>query len=68
MESLVKHSGAMVQQFVHKLLVDLVRDDVKAMVLGSGATTVPIEAFVQFIAGALFGLLMWWSNGKCDYP
>jgi hypothetical protein len=25
---------------------------------------VPSEALVQFIAGALFGLLMWWLSGK----
>ncbi len=24
----------------------------------------PPEALVQFIAGALFGLLMWWMAGK----
>ena len=44
--------------------MDLIRDDVKAMVPRGGAYSVPTEAFVQFIAGALFGLLMWWLNGK----
>jgi AcrR family transcriptional regulator len=36
-----KRSGAMVQQLVHKLLVDLVRDDVKAMLPGGQRQTHP---------------------------
>jgi AcrR family transcriptional regulator len=52
-----KHSGAMVQQLMYKMLVDLVRDDMKTVVRRD--TDSPIEAFVHFIAGALFGLLMW---------
>jgi hypothetical protein len=59
-----KHSGAVIQHLLHKLLVDLVRDDVKAMVLRDNASSVPTEALVQFIAGGLFGLLMWWLDGK----
>jgi AcrR family transcriptional regulator len=59
-----KRSGAMAQQLVHKLLVDLVRDDVKATFPGGRANPVPTEALVQFIAGALFGLLIWWLNEK----
>lgn len=59
-----KHSGAMVERLLHKLLVDLVRDDVRAMVPQGWASSIPAEAFVQFIAGALFGLLMWWLDGK----
>jgi AcrR family transcriptional regulator len=59
-----KHSGAMVQQLVHKLLMDLVRDDVKAMVPRVSANSVPTEALAQFIAGAFFGLLIWWLNEK----
>jgi AcrR family transcriptional regulator len=58
-----KHSGAMIQHLVHKLLVDLVRDDVKAMV-SRGNDSIPTEAVVQFVAGGLFGLLGWWLDGK----
>jgi hypothetical protein len=29
---------------------------------------VPAEALVQFTAGALFGLLMWWLDGKMRLP
>ena len=59
-----KQSGATVQRLLHKLLVDLVRDDVKTTVARAESTAVPAEALVQFIAGALFGLLMWWIDGK----
>jgi AcrR family transcriptional regulator len=57
-----KRSGAVVQRMIHTLLLDLVRDDVKAR--ASQETSVPAEALVQFVAGSFFGLLMWWLNGK----
>ncbi len=50
----------MVQPFLHKILLDLIRDEVKGMDLRSGATAVPAEALARFMTGALFGLLMWW--------
>jgi len=59
-----KRSGATVQRLLHKLLVDLVREDVNATVARSGSGAVPPEALVRFIAGALFGLLMWWLDGR----
>ena len=59
-----KRSGAAVQRMIHKLLLDLVRDDVKALASHEETTSVPTEALVQFVAGSFFGLLMWWLNGK----
>ena len=59
-----KRSGAAVERMLHKLVVDLVREDVKETVGRTGDNSVPPEALVQFIAGALFGLLMWWLDGK----
>lgn len=59
-----KHSGAMIQHLIHKLLVDLVREDMKAVVARGKARSVPTEALAQFIAGAFLGLLMWWLDGK----
>jgi AcrR family transcriptional regulator len=56
-----KESGATVQRLLHKLLVDLVRDDVKTTVQRDQEGA---EALAQFIAGGLFGLLIWWLNGK----
>jgi AcrR family transcriptional regulator len=57
-------SGAVVQRLLHKLLVDLIRDDVKGTVARTESSAVPAEVLVQFIAGALFGLLMWWLDGR----
>ncbi len=54
-----KRSGAALQRLLHKLLVDLVREDVKQTVERAENSAVPAEAVVQFIAVALFGLLMW---------
>jgi AcrR family transcriptional regulator len=58
-----KRSGAVVQRLLHRVLVDLVREDLKAMAPG-GAAAIHTEAVVQFVAGGLFGLLMWWADGK----
>ncbi|HEU5239855.1 MAG TPA: TetR/AcrR family transcriptional regulator [Pyrinomonadaceae bacterium] len=59
-----KESGAAIQRLLHKLLVDLVRDDVKATMPRGDGGSVPIEALVQFVGSGLFGLLMWWMDGK----
>jgi hypothetical protein len=56
-----KQSGVTIQRLLYKLLVDLVRDDVKTTVRRDQEVT---EALAQFIAGGLFGLLIWWLNGK----
>jgi len=62
-----KRSGAVVQQLLQKMLVDLVRDEVKATWAGVENDT-PVEAVSQFIGGGLFGLLLWWGNGKMRMP
>jgi len=58
-----KRSGAVVQQLLQKMLVDLVREEVKRTWAEKENET-PIEAVSQFIGGGLFGLLMWWGGGK----
>ncbi len=63
-----KRSGAVVQQLLQKMLVDLVRDEVKQMMTSSDATAMPLEAMAQYIGGGLFGLLIWWGNGKMRMP
>ena len=59
-----KQSGVVVQRLLHKLLVDLVRDDVKAACEPGATSAVTIHAATQFIAGGLFGLLVWWLNAR----
>jgi AcrR family transcriptional regulator len=58
-----RKSGAVVQRMIHRLLVDLVREEVKAFASAKDAKSVPAEAKVQFLAGGFFGLLMWWLDG-----
>jgi len=59
-----KRSGAVVEQLVHKMLVDLVRDDLKAMASRRDTGVAPTETVVQFVAGGLFGLLIWWVDRR----
>ena len=58
-----KHSGALVQRLFHKMLMDLVRDEVKA-VAPRGDRAMPTEAVTRFVAGGLFGLMMWWIDAS----
>jgi AcrR family transcriptional regulator len=59
-----RQSGALVEQILHRIVVDLVRDDVKALAARRDEASMPAEAVVQFVAGGLFGVLMWWLEGK----
>ena len=59
-----KRSGAAVQNVLHKRTIDLGRDDLKAMARRADRPRVPDDAVVEFIAGGLFGQLMWWLSGK----
>src|SRR4029450_11407926 len=59
-----KRSGAVIQQLFQKLLVDLVRDEVKVMLPAGRTAEAPTEAIAQFIGGGLFGGLAWGGDGK----
>lgn len=59
-----KRSGTLVQQLLQKIVVDLVRDDVKALGKRRESRSEPTEALVQFVTGGLFGLAMLWATGK----
>lgn len=60
-----KPSGALVEQLLHKMMIDLVRDEVRAMLPASASPQNSIvEPVVQFLAGGLFGLLRPWAEGK----
>ncbi len=58
-----KRGGALIQHLLRNLLVKVVREDVREAAQGS-ARPVPEEAIVQFIAGGLFGLMLWWLGAK----
>lgn len=57
-------SAALLQQAFRRMLLDLVREEVKAMVPRAAAGQTKVEAAVQFVAGGLFGVLMWWIEGR----
>lgn len=57
-------SGTATQEALHRLAVSLVRDDLRAAQDRIGSATTAGEAVVEFIAGGLFGLVMWWLNSK----
>lgn len=59
-----QRSGAVVQRVLHRLLVELIREDVKRTVVRTQAHPLQTEALVHFITGALVGLLMWWLDGR----
>jgi AcrR family transcriptional regulator len=59
-----QRSGAVVQRLLHKLLVELIREDVKRTVVRAESPAMHTEALVHFIAGALVGVLMWWLDGR----
>jgi AcrR family transcriptional regulator len=63
-----KRSGAVIQQLLQKMLVDLVREEVTRTVSSAVTPAAPVEAMAQFIGSGLFGLLMWWGNGKMRMP
>jgi AcrR family transcriptional regulator len=59
-----KPSGALVQQLLQKIVIELVRDDIKAIAGGREQKSAPTEAIVQFVTGGLFGLAMLWASGR----
>src|SRR5262249_43366366 len=59
-----KRSGLIIQRLIHKMLVDLVREEVRATIARREANGAPSEIVAQFIGGGLFGLLAWWSTGN----
>ena len=59
-----KRSGTLVQQLLQKIVVDLVRDDIKALGRRRDKRSEPAEVVIQFVTGGLFGLAMLWATGK----
>lgn len=57
-----KRGAAILQRHFQKMQVELVREEVKA--LFPRAEAAATEAVVQSVAAALFGLLVWWMDGR----
>lgn len=59
-----ERSVGLIQQVFHRMLVELVRDELKATVPREAPAATSAEPVVQFVAGGLFGMLMWWLEGR----
>jgi AcrR family transcriptional regulator len=56
-------SALILQRHFQRMQVELVREEVKAMA-PTGVSNALLEAVVQSVASALYGLLAWWIDGK----
>lgn len=59
-----KRSGAVVQRLMHRILLELVREELEAWGSPDRGGRVPAEAAVQYIAAGLWGLLAWWVDAR----
>src|SRR6185312_16382997 len=59
-----QRGGAFIQHLLRRLLLKVVREDVREMASQRKVGAPPAEATVQFIAGGLFGLMMWWMGNR----
>jgi AcrR family transcriptional regulator len=59
-----QRGGAIIQHLLRRLLLKVVREDLKTTALREKTRTIQAEATAEFVAGGLFGLLMWWMSGK----
>jgi AcrR family transcriptional regulator len=63
-----KHSGTVFQQHLHRMLAELIREDVEARAARKKPDASQVEAAVQFVAGGLLGLLVTWLNEMTRVP
>ena len=59
-----KRSGTAVQNVLRRILTELVRDDLKAILPDKKISPAQMDVLVEFIAGGLFGMMLWWMRGK----
>jgi AcrR family transcriptional regulator len=59
-----KRSALMLQRHFQRMQVELVREEVKALAPAGSSNAALMEAVAQHVAGALWGLLAWWIDGK----
>lgn len=61
-----KRSGTLFQQHLHRMVADLVREDVTAVTPGKKRGSAQMEAVVQFVSGGLLGLIVMWLEEMTD--
>lgn len=63
-----RRSGAVVMGRLREVLVELVRDDLKALDDSGVREPVPRGAMIQFIVGALMAFMTWWIDQRSRIP
>lgn len=58
-----ERSALVVQRLIQKILLELVREDLRALRSSRGRRPTSVEAEARYIAGGLGGLLTWWVDG-----
>ncbi len=57
-----KPSGTLFQHHLHRMLVDVVREEVGSVTSRKKPDAMHVEAVVQFVAGGLLGLMVTWRD------
>lgn len=57
-------TGALVQHLIHKVVLDLIRADLKAVTPCGDAGPACVEEVAQFLTGGLISLKLWWLMGN----
>jgi len=59
-----KNGGVAIQHVLRKLLTELMREEVSAISSVKESSQMPTAAAVEFLSSGLFGLMVWWLNGR----
>jgi AcrR family transcriptional regulator len=59
-----KRAAVILRRHFERMQLELVREEVKALAARSRRPTFPVEAVAHALASALFGLLVWWMDGR----
>ncbi len=59
-----RRTGEVAMRKLRNLLAELVRNDLARLALGEGPAGIPRNAVVQFVVGALMGVVTWWLDEK----
>lgn len=58
-----KRSGAVLQRRFHKMLTELLHEEMSVSFPRAGDARVPVDAVIQYLASGMYGLMAWWLDG-----
>jgi AcrR family transcriptional regulator len=62
-----KHSWDMIQQYAHKFLFNLIKENLKPKMSAKKKTPVPLDIVAHFIVSSFLALLTWWLDQNMPY-